>query len=201
MDAEAEAFAYYAEAVAADPALGGVASLPELHERLAALSAPLAAADEDGGSVFAQLTFPASAADGAHPNPVFAPHPFKRDVGTDGQKIQRYYRYAVKDAEHVAAALEYACDKQPSLILEPAHPAEGALYHGGYKCVSSLRWLQQQEPAVRLIVNTAGNIGAVFPSFNKWRAAAADAGIEVLELVRQTPATSFLAVFAGPFSL
>ena len=92
MDAEAEAFAYYAEAVAADPALGGVASLPELHERLAALSAPLAAADEDGGSVFAQLTFPASKADGAHPNPVFAPHPFKRDVGTDGQKIQRYYR-------------------------------------------------------------------------------------------------------------
>ena len=119
MDAE---LSHYADLIAGDANLRGVASLAELHARLATLSAALTEADA-ADSVFQQLTFPTEVGSG-HPSPVFEPNRFKKDMSTDGIKIGQHYRYAVKSAEHVVQALEYACETEPSLIL-PADEASG----------------------------------------------------------------------------
>jgi len=117
MDLQEQDIAYYLAAASSDPNLKDVQTISELHERLAYLSALCIQEDakDQVGNVFSQLTF-----DGSNPYPIFEPNMFKKDVGCDGRKITSYYRYAVKSREHCIAAIEYACDSKPSLILGAA---------------------------------------------------------------------------------
>lgn len=176
MDAE---LSHYADLIAGDANLRGVASLAELHARLATLSAALTEADA-ADSVFQQLTFPTEVGSG-HPSPVFEPNRFKKDMSTDGIKIGQHYRYAVKSAEHVVQALEYACETEPSLIL-PADEASGtgALFHGGYRCVGNLGFMRRH--GVRRVVNTALRLESFFVKFPQMIAAAEAEGIAFLNL-------------------
>mmetsp|Transcript_61124 Transcript_61124/g.119891 ORF Transcript_61124/g.119891 Transcript_61124/m.119891 type:complete len:655 (+) Transcript_61124:165-2129(+) len=98
---------------ASDPQLADCSTVEELRIRLQKLSDALS--NEDAkcpSSVFQQLTF-----DGTNANPCFEPNRFKKDLGVDGRKITAYYRYAVKSPEHAIAAVEFACDAVPSVLL------------------------------------------------------------------------------------
>eukprot|EP00933_Yihiella_yeosuensis_P081178 TRINITY_DN94735_c0_g1_i1.p1 TRINITY_DN94735_c0_g1~~TRINITY_DN94735_c0_g1_i1.p1 ORF type:complete len:335 (-),score=55.24 TRINITY_DN94735_c0_g1_i1:39-1043(-) len=115
MTSSEEIFAHYKDDIESDPNLRGCETLSALHERLSKLSKDLTEKDSLEGGVFMQLQLPESP-ETAHPNPMFKPNRFKKDVGEDGVKIFRYYRYAVKSEEHMVQALEYSCEKEPSLI-------------------------------------------------------------------------------------
>jgi len=168
-----ENFAHYADVIEKDPNLKDVTSLEELHTKLAELSQTCL---NENSSVFSQLTF-----DGVNPNPAFQPNLFKKDIGCDGRKITSYYRYAIKNEEHVVAALEYACDSTPSLLIPASSDGNiGALYQGGFKAVGNLKFLQEHK--VTYIVNTARDLGAFFPKFNKYVSSARGIGVEFLEL-------------------
>lgn len=146
-------------------------------------------AGKSGKSVFTQLTF-----SGECLTHVFEPNRFKKDMSTEGVKIQKHYRYAIKEEAHVVQALEYACDKVPSLIKLPEDSPEDAtttgsgsndscndIYLGGFKCVSNLDFLRKNN--VKGIVNCAGHaLGEFFVRYPDLVKAAEGAGMEVLHL-------------------
>lgn len=162
-----------ASIVREDPNLEEVTDLESLHQRLQELSDALISSDAPD-SAFRQLTF-----DGTNPNPTFDPNPFKKDKGRDGKSMTTYYRYAVKSEDHVAAAVEFACDKKPSTILEPSD-GWGGLYHGGFKCVGNSQF--HESCHVTHVVNTTKGLGDFFPKFKSMVQKAEKAGIEFLTL-------------------
>ena len=184
------------EDVLADENLADCTSLPALHARLQRLSQQLIHADNDD-SPFRQVSF-----EGTHPNPVFVPNPFKKDFGIDGQRIQRYYRYAVKDERQLVAALEYAVEKVPSgpIVVHPSSngaaqdpppppgtrevlpPPERTLniFLGGFKAVGNLEFLRKHN--IRKIVTAAAGIERVFPAFGKMVDRAKADGVVFCEL-------------------
>lgn len=102
----------------------------------------------------------------------------------------------------MVAAVEYACDNTPSLLL-PASDTVGALYQGGFKAVGNLKFMAANN--VTLIVNTAKvvfllclsfseyllvhslfnviqGLGNFFPKFNKYVESAKQEGIRFLDM-------------------
>ena len=181
-EADTAALRNWAEYIAADPQLCDVQTPAQLHARLAMLSAALDASDGPD-SAFKQLTFPRSAAAGAHPCPVFEPNRFKKAFSTEGVRMISHYRYAVKEEGHCLAALEEGCTNEPSLVLAADPSASikptGAVYQGGFLCVGNLAWLQRHN--VVAVVNTAKDLGAFFRKFPAMVAKASAAGIEFFE--------------------
>jgi hypothetical protein len=125
-------------------------------------------ADHDSHSVTAgsQLTF-----EGSHPNPVFRPNRFKKDMGEDAVKMVRYHRYAVKSDQHLLEAIEFSCDKEAS-DLSPAimaisggglPPSPGKLLLGGFRCVFNLAYLGRH--GVKTIVSTARDLGSFYVKY------------------------------------
>jgi len=128
----------------------------ELRAALTAASASLAAGDDS--TVFATLTF-----GGTTLYPRFEPNRFRPDRDTHGIEIGEFFRCAITEEAHVVAALEYACDDAPSVVLDAAR-GRGALLLGGYKCVSKQ---VIKAHGVTHIVTAARGLGSFFTKFPK----------------------------------
>ena len=149
-------------AIDEDSKLSGVTTLGQLHERMQVLSAEVTAnSDAKTNAVFEQLHFKGICA-----APVFQPHFARKDVGTMaiGAKISDYYRYAVKSVQHVKAALEFINDECASVVL-PAdtNTGKGALLLSGYMAVRNKAMFEEHN--IRLVINTARNLGKIFPKY------------------------------------
>ncbi|CAD7955646.1 unnamed protein product [Amoebophrya sp. A25] len=190
-------FEYHRATILADENLRHVQNGQELRDALHSLSLELTEADahatskeqEVGGprinSVFSQITF-----SNEHPSPLFEPNPWKKDVSTDGVKIGRHYRYAIRTEDVLVQALEYACDKEPSFVWTYLRNTTNSnnttnkrwsscscnaevlpsLYLGGFKCVGNLGFLK--ENGISAILNTAADLGGVFVQYPRYVEAA-----------------------------
>ena len=128
----------------------------ELRAALTAASASLAASDDS--TVFATMTFA-----GTTLYPRFEPNRFRPDRDIHGIEICEFFRCAIAEEAHVVAALEYACDDEPSVVLDPVRD-RGALLLGGYKCVSAK---VVKAHGVTYIVTAARGLGSFFTKFPK----------------------------------
>eukprot|EP00088_Acartia_fossae_P039257 TRINITY_DN40860_c0_g1_i1.p1 TRINITY_DN40860_c0_g1~~TRINITY_DN40860_c0_g1_i1.p1 ORF type:complete len:216 (-),score=39.08 TRINITY_DN40860_c0_g1_i1:84-731(-) len=108
--------------------------------------------------------------------PEFCPNPFKADMCKNcTSKIQDH---SGATEEQVAHALEYAVDKEASLL----YSEKGSLYLGGYK--PSLNHQFLRSCGVKLIVNTAASLGKVLgPRYLKQRAQRAQMFPDIEEIV------------------
>lgn len=80
--------------------------------------------------------------------PQFTPNPFKADICTACQ--QKIQSHSGAGPAQVAAALEFAVDKEASVVWQQG---EGVLLLGGYKAANNVKYVE--ENGVSLIVNTA----------------------------------------------
>jgi atypical dual specificity phosphatase len=149
--------------VEVDPNLRGrgIRTEAELHARMRELSAAI---KDSPSSVFRQVTF-----SGRTACPLFAPNPFKADVGQHhaGVKVIDYHRYAVKSDTDLKRALEFLISAKPSTIIAPAPGGgRGGLWLGGYKAVTKgFKFMAKKHRNVTSIVNTAKDLGRHFRDY------------------------------------
>lgn len=149
----------YLDQIAEDPNLAGITTMAALRARLEELSAALTAQDADG-SEWKQLTF-----SGEHPFPRFEPHRMQKHKGMDGglKVMTSYYRYAISSGRTAVQAERIVKEALEELAAGAPSPIMPGLFHGGYKSLIDKKMLKKNN--IKLIVNTANNVGQYVKGF------------------------------------
>lgn len=95
----------------------------------------------------------------------FQPHPLKPNICTACNKlINKHSADSIANDECVLKALEYSQEKEkvPTCVIEAA-AGKGALYHGGFKAVMNVKFLQKE--SIKHVVNTARGLEVFGPKY------------------------------------